>query len=73
MMRRLRIGQLDIALIDRGLYVDWRMSEPGNRWRLVVARRRWVPFSERYGYADTPRSRRVMGMEVAWYGRGVEA
>lgn len=71
-MRRIRLGHLDIALMHEGLYVDWRMSEPGNRWRLVVARRRWVPFSEHYGYVNTPRARRVLGLDVAWYGRGVE-
>lgn len=71
-MRSVRIGRLAVALIDRGLYVDWRMSEPGNRWRLVISRRRRVPFSERYGYADTPRARRILGVDVAWYGKGVE-
>lgn len=71
-MTRLKIGRLDMALIDSGLYIDWRMSEVGNRWRLVVARKRWVPFSERYGYVNKPRGRRVLGLDVAWYGKGIE-
>lgn len=79
-MKRLRIGQLDVALLpsmgDRRkswtLLIDWRLSELGRRWRLSVGPNLWVPFSERYGYVSKARRWRKLGLDWAWYRRGLE-
>lgn len=78
-MKRMKVGHLDVALIDAGrrerpwtLLIDWRMSEPDNRWRLAAGPKLWVPFSERELGIGRARRRRVLGLDLAWYGRGVE-
>jgi len=78
-MKRLKIGHLDVALLDAGrqdrpwtLLIDWRMPEPHDRWRLSVGPKLWVPFSERELGIGRARRLRVLGLDLAWYGKGVE-
>lgn len=77
-MKRLKIGHLDVALLDATgprpwtLLIDWRMGEIKRRWRLSVGPKLWIPFSETYGYVTPPWRRRMLGLDVAWYGRGLE-
>lgn len=77
-MKRLRIGHLEVALLDATgprpwtLLIDWRLRDEGKRWRLSVGPKLWVPFSETYGYVSRPWRRRFLGLDVAWYGRGLE-
>lgn len=54
-------------------FIDWRIREKGNRWRLVVGRQLQVPFSERHGHTTRkPYRRRVLGHDIAYYPRGLE-
>jgi hypothetical protein len=78
-MKRIKVGHLDVALLDHNnrrvpwtLLIDWRMPEPGNRWRLSVGPRLWIPFSERELGIGRARRRRILGLDFAWYGRGTE-
>ena len=78
MVKRIRIGQLEVASIDMfngtEVFVDWRMADVSRRWRLTLA---WghdpfVLFSERYGYKRGPKRWRVGPLRGAWYAPGVE-
>jgi len=77
-VRHIRVGQLDVALLPgKGtmrwtILIDWRVQEEARRWRFAIGRRVWVPFSERYGYVTPPWRRRILGLDVAWYRRGLE-
>lgn len=43
-MKTLRIGPLDVMLTSNDghpvLYLDWRMAEVGNRWRVQISTKR---------------------------------
>jgi len=78
-VKRLKIGHLDVALLDgkrKGLpwtlLVDWRLLEERKRWRLSVGPKLWAPFSEHWGHVSPPRRGRILGLDWAWYRRGLE-
>ena len=69
-MKQLKLGHLWITLLLDGygwtLYLDWRMPEIGNRWRLQLE----DPRSQMYIPLFSQPTRR--GKHWAWWARGNE-
>lgn len=62
------VWHLRIATVGHRLFIDWRMSELGNRWRIVIGRAPiWTPLGD-------PAVKRPLpwGWEWIYYPKGLE-
>lgn len=71
---RLRIAVLRFGVSPSEVLIDWRVEDRERRWRFAFGRKLWIPLTERYpehfpGHRQ-PWRRRILGFDVAWYGRG---
>lgn len=66
---RWRIGRLSAFLTTRMhptcLYIDWRINEPGRRWRIAMGPHLWRPL-----HATPTRQWRAIGLDIDWYAPG---
>lgn len=65
--RTLHVGRLHLAIMGGQVFIDWRPSEPGKRWRLTACRNMW-----RHLGAEPTRQWRMLGLDIDWYATGNE-
>ena len=67
-----KLWKLSVMAAGSQVYIDWRIDEPGNRWRIVGGRAPlWRPLSWRYRSASY--RWRGLGLEIDYYAKGNEA
>lgn len=64
------IWHLRIAAVGRVWFIDWKIRQPGNRWRIAVGP---SPIWKPLGSPTVKRHRLPFGNEWIYYPRGVEA